>query len=246
MKKRGKLVSSNKRINETRKFAALSVLWRQIWFNEMIRCSQKLWCSQKWWCSPPSSVMTTTMVSGPAPSGLKTRIETRYWVNTDSFSRVWLWWKWQFWKLLWRKCIFQDDLYSEQNVNIALSLMDLWVTLALGSSIRTSWASWGLVSRGLGEKDDNPNISVFRSQISVWFFSPVADEVSRELPVKRFEGGGSPLEVDRGGRGVVSCCHCWLSAWLWGESSLLSGHIIFSWFSKFSIYSRFSRFSRLG
>ena len=86
------------------------------------------------------------------------------------------------------------------------------------------------MSRGLGEKGDNPNISVFRFHVVVsgWFFSPVADEVSRELPVKRFEGGGSPLEVDRGGRGVVSCGHCWLSAWLWGESSLLSGHIIFS------------------
>ena len=107
--------------------------------------------------------------------------------------------------------------------------MDLWVTLALGSSIRTSWASWGLVSRGLREKDDNPNISVFRRQISGWFFSPIADEVSRELPVKRFEGRRTPLEVDRGGRGVVRCCHCRLPAWLWWEiflSDILSEYFL--------------------
>ena len=29
---------------------------------------------------PPSSVITTTMVSGPFPSGLKTLSETKYWV----------------------------------------------------------------------------------------------------------------------------------------------------------------------
>ena len=31
------------------------------------------------------------MVSGPAPSGLKTRKETKYCVNTARSSRVWLW-----------------------------------------------------------------------------------------------------------------------------------------------------------
>ena len=51
------------------------------------------------WFSPPSSVMTTTIVSGPAPSGLKTRRETRYWVNTESSSRVWLWRKYL--KIMW-------------------------------------------------------------------------------------------------------------------------------------------------
>ena len=29
---------------------------------------------------PPSSVMTTTIVSGPGPSGLNTLTETKYWV----------------------------------------------------------------------------------------------------------------------------------------------------------------------
>ena len=46
------------------------------------------------------------MVLGPAPSGLKTRIETRYCVNTDRSSRVWLWWKLQFLKWYRRKCSF--------------------------------------------------------------------------------------------------------------------------------------------
>lgn len=34
--------------------------------------------------------MTTTIVSGPDPSGLSTLTESRYWVNTDSPSSVWL------------------------------------------------------------------------------------------------------------------------------------------------------------
>ena len=38
--------------------------------------------------SPPSSVMTTTMVSGPSPSGLKTRRDTRYCVYVFSPVRV--------------------------------------------------------------------------------------------------------------------------------------------------------------
>ena len=31
--------------------------------------------------SPPSSVITTTLVSGPNPAGLMTRNDTKYWVN---------------------------------------------------------------------------------------------------------------------------------------------------------------------
>ena len=51
--------------------------------------------------------------------------------------------------------------------------------------------------------------------------SPVADEVPRELPIKWFQGRWSPLEVDWGGGGVMSCCHCWLPAWLWGGIRVL-------------------------
>ena len=89
-------------------------LCHQVWRHHKNGWNQQISCSKKWlyemmftlWQhSPPSSVMTTTMVSGPAPSGLKTRRETRYCVNTDSSSRVWLWWKsedlriWLRWKL---------------------------------------------------------------------------------------------------------------------------------------------------
>ncbi len=39
---------------------------------------------------PPSSVMTTTLVSGPRPAGLMTLSETRYWVKAVN-SRMVYW-----------------------------------------------------------------------------------------------------------------------------------------------------------
>ena len=54
--------------------------------------------------SPPSSVMTTTVVAGPEPSGFSTSRLTRYWVNTCiahdilygtvrtwEFCSIWIW-----------------------------------------------------------------------------------------------------------------------------------------------------------
>ena len=61
--------------------------------------------------------------------------------------------------------------------------------------------------------------------------SPVTDDVSRELPVKRFQGRRSPLEVDRGRRRVVRRRHCRLPAWLWWEIFLI--RICFVCFGEF-------------
>lgn len=47
--------------------------------------------------SPPSSVITSTVVAGPGPSGLNTCNDTRYWVYV---SKRWISW---LCKLLWNK-----------------------------------------------------------------------------------------------------------------------------------------------
>ncbi len=63
---------------------SIIVITSHLWLVQLDQASPKK-------ASPPSSVMTTTIVSGPSPSGLNTRKDTRYWVYVFNPERVYSW-----------------------------------------------------------------------------------------------------------------------------------------------------------